>query len=137
MPRAPRSACSTAATSCSKATRAQSQAPSVTSSKGHCHDRHLPHRPDAAHRRRRAAQLRGDGMTAVISDSSPGAGGKTAPQARYAVEEAVFGREPERRIVRDLLRRAQQGAGGVVLVEGEPGAGKSVVLRGRDAGGGG
>jgi DNA-binding NarL/FixJ family response regulator len=41
----------------------------------------------------------------------------------------MCGREPERRIVRDLLRRAQQGVGGVVLVEGEPGIGKSLLLR--------
>jgi DNA-binding NarL/FixJ family response regulator len=41
----------------------------------------------------------------------------------------MCGREPERRIVRDLLRRAQQGVGGVVLVEGEPGLGKSMLLR--------
>ena len=67
-------------------------------------------------------------MTAVISDSSPGARRKTAPRARYAGDQAVFGREPERRIVRDLLRRAQQGVGGVVLVEGEPGIGKSLLL---------
>jgi hypothetical protein len=68
-------------------------------------------------------------MTAVISDSPPGACGKAAPRARYAGEEAWCGREPELRIVRDLLRRAQQGAGGVVLVEGEPGIGKSLLLR--------
>src|SRR5262249_62380317 len=55
MPPAPRSASSTAATSCSKAISKPPQAPSVASSKGHCHDRHLPHPPDAAHRRRRAA----------------------------------------------------------------------------------
>src|SRR5215813_5513470 len=67
-------------------------------------------------------------MTAVISDSLPGACGKAAQQARYAGEEAVCGREPERRVVRDLLRRARQGAGGVVLVEGEPGIGKSLLL---------
>jgi DNA-binding CsgD family transcriptional regulator len=35
----------------------------------------------------------------------------------------------ERRIIRDLLLRAQRGVGGVVLVEGEPGSGKSVLLR--------
>lgn len=38
-------------------------------------------------------------------------------------------REPERRVVRDLLRRAQQGTGGMVLVEGEPGIRKSLLLR--------
>jgi DNA-binding NarL/FixJ family response regulator len=32
-------------------------------------------------------------------------------------------------MVRDLLRRARQGAGGVMLVEGEPGMGKSMLLR--------
>ena len=39
------------------------------------------------------------------------------------------GREAEQKIVRDLLRRAQRGAGGVVLVDGEPGIGKSLLLR--------
>ena len=32
-------------------------------------------------------------------------------------------------MIGDLLRRAQRGAGGVVLVEGEPGIGKSLLLR--------
>lgn len=68
-------------------------------------------------------------MTAVISDSSPGARHKAAPRGLYAGDEAMCGREPERRIIRDLLRRAAQGAGGVVLVEGEPGIGKSLLLR--------
>jgi len=66
-------------------------------------------------------------MTAVITDPSPGVPGKVAPRARYAEEAARRG-EPEQRIVRNLLRRAQQGAGGVVLVEGEPGIGKSRLL---------
>ncbi len=39
------------------------------------------------------------------------------------------GREAEQKIVRDLLRRARRGAGGVVLVDGEPGIGKSRLLR--------
>ncbi len=42
---------------------------------------------------------------------------------------AMHGREPEQRIVRELLQRAAQGAGGTVLVEGEPGIGKSLLLR--------
>ena len=60
-------------------------------------------------------------MTAVVSDFLPGARGKGALWARDVSDDAMCGREPERRIVRDLLRRAQRGAGGVVLVEGEPG----------------
>jgi DNA-binding CsgD family transcriptional regulator/tetratricopeptide (TPR) repeat protein len=43
--------------------------------------------------------------------------------------ESMHGREPEQRMVRDLLRRAAQGGGGVVLVEGEAGIGKSLLLR--------
>ena len=39
------------------------------------------------------------------------------------------GRAAEQKIISDLLRRAQQGRGGVVLVEGEPGMGKSLLLR--------
>ena len=76
-------------------------------------------------------------MTAVISDSSPGACGKPVLRPRAGGDEAMCGRETERQIVRDLLGRAQQGAGGVVLVEGEPGIGKSLLLReavGRAAG---
>jgi DNA-binding NarL/FixJ family response regulator len=49
--------------------------------------------------------------------------------ARHAGDPPLYGRELEQRILRDLLRRAGQGAGSVVLVEGEPGIGKSVLLR--------
>src|SRR3984957_1973682 len=42
----------------------------------------------------------------------------------------VHGREPEQKVIRDLLRRARQGAGGLVLLDGEPGSGKSQLLRG-------
>jgi DNA-binding CsgD family transcriptional regulator len=40
----------------------------------------------------------------------------------------MHGREAERRVVRDLLHRAKSGNGGVVLVEGERGIGKSMLL---------
>jgi DNA-binding CsgD family transcriptional regulator len=41
----------------------------------------------------------------------------------------MCGRDGEWRIVRELLRRAQRGIGGVLLVEGEWGMGKSALLR--------
>src|ERR1700735_5622002 len=41
----------------------------------------------------------------------------------------VRGRAAERQLVRDLLLLAQRGSGGVLLVEGEPGIGKSALLR--------
>jgi DNA-binding CsgD family transcriptional regulator/tetratricopeptide (TPR) repeat protein len=65
-------------------------------------------------------------MTAMISDSSPG---RTKPRERPTGREVLHGRAAEQRMVRDLLRRARRGAGGVVLVEGEPGVGKSALLR--------
>ena len=68
-------------------------------------------------------------MTAMITDSSPGARGRATPRERPAGVEVVRGREAEQKMIRDLLRHAQRGAGGVLLVEGEPGIGKSLLLR--------
>jgi DNA-binding CsgD family transcriptional regulator len=52
-----------------------------------------------------------------------------APRERSVGREVVHGREAEQKIIRDLLGRAQRGANGVVLVDGEPGSGKSLLLR--------
>ena len=68
-------------------------------------------------------------MTAMISDSSPGARGQVPSRVHSAGDEVMRGRDAERQVIRGLLRRAQRGLGGVVLVEGEPGIGKSVLLR--------
>ena len=57
-------------------------------------------------------------MTAIISESPP----VLPPTAR----ERPRGREQQ--AVRDLLQRAEGGAGGVVLVDGEPGIGRSGLL---------
>src|SRR5208282_5674838 len=83
--------------------------------------------PDAA--RQPGGYGRGDDMTAMISDSSAGARGRMTPPGRQAGAEVVRGREAEQKMIRELLRRAQRGAGGVVLVDGEPGVGKSLLLR--------
>jgi len=68
-------------------------------------------------------------MTAIVNDSSPEAPGQAPPRIRSAGDGVVRGRDAERQVVRGLLRRAQRGLGGVVLVEGEPGIGKSRLLR--------
>jgi DNA-binding NarL/FixJ family response regulator len=68
-------------------------------------------------------------MSTMIIDSGSGAGAKTIRRERPVVREVVRGRAAEQQSIRDLLRRAQQGSGGVVLVDGEPGIGKSLLLR--------
>ena len=68
-------------------------------------------------------------MTAMIDDSSPGAHEQMPSPGPSAADEVMRGRDAERQVVRGLLRHAQQGLGGVVLVEGEPGIGKSALLR--------
>ena len=68
-------------------------------------------------------------MTAMINDSSPEAHGRMTLPERPAGREVMRGRAAEQKVIRDLLRRTQQGGGGVVLVDGEPGIGKSLLLR--------
>src|SRR6516162_4216264 len=68
-------------------------------------------------------------MTALINNSSPRARERKAPRVRSAGGDVVRGRAAEQKIISDLLRRAERGVGGVVLVDGEPGIGKSLLLR--------
>jgi DNA-binding CsgD family transcriptional regulator len=46
-----------------------------------------------------------------------------------AERNLLLGRDTELSVIRDLLRRAERGSAGVVLVEGEPGIGKTAFLR--------
>ena len=68
-------------------------------------------------------------MTAMISDSSPEADGRMKSRERPIGRDVLHRREAEQKVVRGLLRRAQRGVGGVLLVDGEPGIGKSLLLR--------
>jgi len=67
-------------------------------------------------------------MTAVINDSDLTARSWTGREPSVGTV-AARGREAEQQVTRDLLQRTRQGAGGVVLVDGEPGIGKSLLLR--------
>ena len=67
-------------------------------------------------------------MTAIVDDFPLEARGEMPPRVRSAGDGVMQGRDAERQVVRGLLRRAQRGLGDVVLVEGEPGIGKSRLL---------
>jgi hypothetical protein len=56
------------------------------------------------------------------------AGGAMAAE-RWPGREVLHGRRAEQVVIRGLLERAQRGRGGVLLVDGEPGIGKSSLLR--------
>src|ERR1700751_5065513 len=68
-------------------------------------------------------------MTAMTSDSAADVRRRVMPRQRSASREVLLGRGAEQEIIRGLLRRAQRGTGGVILVDGEPGIGKSWLLR--------
>ncbi|HTZ25997.1 MAG TPA: AAA family ATPase [Streptosporangiaceae bacterium] len=68
-------------------------------------------------------------MTAMTSDSATDVRRAMMPRQRSAGREVLLGRDAEQETIRDLLRRAQRGMGGVILVDGEPGIGKSWLLR--------
>lgn len=68
-------------------------------------------------------------MTITINESPPGLRGRVPPRLHSAGDEVMQGRDAARQAILRLLSRAQRGLGGVVTVEGEPGAGKSSLLR--------
>jgi DNA-binding CsgD family transcriptional regulator len=61
--------------------------------------------------------------------AAPRVQGYVGPPVRPTGTGTMRGREAEWQAVRDLLRRAQRGLGGVLLVDGEWGIGKSLLLR--------
>jgi DNA-binding CsgD family transcriptional regulator len=67
-------------------------------------------------------------MTTVIGAAVHGqrtsVSGPYAPASSYALR----GRDTERGVIRELLKQAERGSAGVVLVDGEPGIGKSRLL---------
>src|SRR5580693_5829262 len=68
-------------------------------------------------------------MTVMVSDHSPKAGGRMKSRERPAGQDVLHGRAAGQKVIRDLLRSAQRGVGGVLLVDGEPGIGRSLLLR--------
>jgi DNA-binding CsgD family transcriptional regulator/tetratricopeptide (TPR) repeat protein len=71
-------------------------------------------------------------MTTAIGTEVPGQRTSVSRAWLSAGQAVLRGRDTERAVVRELLRQAERGSAGVVLVEGEPGIGKSLLLR--DAG---
>jgi len=68
-------------------------------------------------------------MTTATGTKLPGQRTRVSHALLPAGWAVLHGRDTERAVIRELLRKAEQGSGGVVLVEGEPGIGKSLLLR--------
>jgi DNA-binding NarL/FixJ family response regulator len=68
-------------------------------------------------------------MTTVVGAEVPGQRLGTSHSAVPAGRAVPHGRDAERAVIGELLGQAERGSAGVVLVEGEPGIGKSSLLR--------
>ncbi len=68
-------------------------------------------------------------MTATMSDPLPTRRTPGAVRLASVGSPPIHGRAAEWQVVGELLRRAEQGRGGVLLVDGERGIGKSLLLR--------
>ncbi len=68
-------------------------------------------------------------MTTAIGAEAPGQRTGAQSTEAHAGRAALRGRDTERCVIGQLLRQAERGSAGVVLVEGEPGIGKSLLLR--------
>jgi len=71
-------------------------------------------------------------MTTAVGTKVPGQRTSVSHAWLPAGRAVLHGRDTERAVIRELLRQAERGSGGVVLVEGEPGIGKSLLLRDAD-----
>src|SRR6185437_13346584 len=93
-----------------------------------------PQRPDlrprrrARLRRRRARRRDPPARRRPLPAGEP-PGRRRVPHLRLPGQDPDTGRVLVTVVIRDLLRRAQRGTGGVLLVDGEPGIGTSLLLR--------
>ena len=68
-------------------------------------------------------------MTTVVSRALIEQPARISPTSRLRAGRTLLrGRDAELAVIRDLLRQAERGFAGMVLVEGEPGIGKSLLL---------
>jgi DNA-binding CsgD family transcriptional regulator/tetratricopeptide (TPR) repeat protein len=68
-------------------------------------------------------------VTATVSEPWPRSRGTARAGFRLAGDAILRDRVPEQSTIRALLSNARQGNGSVILIEGEPGIGKSLLLQ--------